>query len=87
MEKTMTTKKDVRIAWANQEVATIIKQLGEIYTDYKENSGLIQHELVEQAIDKLYKAYCLSKPNNNLDYLLVIDGLTNSSPLQVDHFN
>ena len=83
----MTIKEKVRIGWANQEVANIIQQLGELYIDYKENSGLIQHELIEQAIDKLYKAYCLSKTSTNLDYLLVIDGLTNKSPQQVDHFN
>ena len=82
----MTTKQDVRIAWANEELAQIINQLTTLHSEFKENSGLIQHELIEQAIDKLYHAYTLSKPTDNLEYLLIVDGM-NGSPRQVDHFN
>lgn len=82
----MTTKQDVRIAWANEELAQVINQLTTLHSEFKENSGLIQHELIEQAIDKLYHAYTLSKPTDNLDCLLIIDGM-NGSPRQVDHFN
>ena len=57
-----------------------------LHGDYKENSDLIQHELIESAIEKLRHAYTLSKPNENLDYLLIIDGM-NGTPRQVDHFN
>ncbi len=82
----MTTKQDVRIAWANQELAQVINQLTALHSEFKDNSGLIQHELIEKAIDKLYHAYTLSKPNENLDYLKILDGM-NGIPLQVDHFN
>ena len=82
----MTTKQDVRIAWANEELAQVINQLTTLHSEFKENSGLIQHELIEQAIDKLYHAYTLSKPTDNLEYLLIVDGM-NGSPRQVDHFN
>jgi len=82
----MTTREEVRTAWANEELAQVITQLTTLHTEFKENSGLIQHELIEQAIDKLYHAYTLSKPNRNLDYLLIIDGM-NGTPRQVDHFN
>ena len=82
----MTTREEVRTAWANEELAQVITQLTALHTEFKENSGLIQHELIEQAIDKLYHAYTLSKPNRNLDYLLIIDGM-NGTPRQVDHFN
>ena len=82
----MTTKEEVRTAWANEELAQVINQLTELHTEFKENSGLIQHELIEQAIEKLYHAYTLSKPNGNLDYLLILDGM-NGTPRQVDHFN
>ena len=80
------TKQDVRIAWANKELAQVINKLTALHSDFKENSGLIQHELIEQAVDKLYHAYTLSKPSNNLDHLLVVDGI-NGTPKQVDHFN
>ncbi len=79
-------KRKVRVAWANEELAHVIRQLHVLYSDYKENSDLIQHELIESAIDKLCKAYELSIPNQNLDALMVIDAITNV-PLQVDHFN
>ena len=46
-----TTKQDVRIAWANEELAQVINQLTALHSEFKENSGLIQHELIEQAID------------------------------------
>ena len=82
----MTTKEVVRTAWANEELAQVITQLTALHTEFKENSGLIQHELIEQAIDKLYHAYTLSKPTGNLDYLLILDGM-NNTPRQVDHFN
>ena len=82
----MTTKEEVRTAWANEELAQVINQLTELHTEFKENSGLIQHELIEQAIEKLYHAYTLSKPNGNLEYLLILDGM-NGTPRQVDHFN
>ena len=82
----MRTKQDVRIAWANEELAQVINQLTALHSEFKENSGLIQHELIEQAIDKLYHAYKLSKPTGNLDYLLILDGM-NNTPRQVDHFN
>ena len=82
----MTTKEEVRTSWANQELAQVITQLTALHSEFKENSGLIQHELIEQAIDKLYHAYTLSKPNKNIDYLLIIDGM-NGTPRQVDHFN
>ena len=81
-----TTKQDVRIAWANEELAQVITQLTALHTEFKENSGLIQHELIEQAVDKLYHAYTLSKPTGNLDYLKMVDGM-NGTPRQVDHFN
>ena len=79
-------KRVIRTSWANEELAQVITQLTALHTEYKENSGLIQHELIEQAIDKLYHAYTLSKPNKNIDYLLIIDGM-NGTPRQVDHFN
>ena len=82
----MTTKESVRTAWANEELAQVITQLTALHSEFKENSGLIQHELIEQAIEKLYHAYTLSKPNGNLDYLLILDGM-NGTPRQVDHFN
>ena len=82
----MTTKEEVRTAWANEELAQVINKLTALHSDFKENSGLIQHELIEQAIDKLYHAYTLSKPNNNLNDLLIVDSI-NNVPLQVDHFN
>ena len=82
----MRTKQDVRIAWANEELAQVINQLTALHSEFKENSGLIQHELIEQAIDKLYHAYKLTKPTGNLDYLLILDGM-NNTPRQVDHFN
>ena len=82
----MKTKQDVRIAWANEELAQVINQLTTLHSEFKENSGLIQHELIEQAIDKLYHAYTLSKPTGNLDHLLILDGM-NNTPRQVDHFN
>jgi hypothetical protein len=64
----MTTKEEVRTSWANEELAQVITQLTALHSEFKENSGLIQHELIEQAIDKLYHAYTLSKPNKNIDY-------------------
>ena len=82
----MTTKEEVRTSWANEELAQVITQLTALHSEFKENSGLIQHELIEQAIDKLYNAYTLSKHNKNIDYLLIIDGM-NGTPRQVDHFN
>ena len=82
----MTTREEVRTAWANEELAQVINQLTALHSEFKENSGLIQHELIEQAIDKLYHAYTLSKPTGNLEHLLIIDGM-NGSPRQVDHFN
>ena len=82
----MTTREEVRTAWANEELAQVITQLTALHTEFKENSGLIQHELIEQAIEKLYHAYTLSKPNGKLDYLLILDGM-NGTPRQVDHFN
>ena len=82
----MTTKEEVRTSWANEELAQVITQLTALHSEFKENSGLIQHELIEQAIDKLYHAYTLSKPNKNIDYLLIIDGM-NGTPRQVVHFN
>jgi|TARA_Y100000310_G_scaffold4718_1_gene5631 hypothetical protein len=82
----MTTREEVRTAWANEELAQVISQLTRLHTEFKDNSGLIQHELIEQAIDKLYHAYTLSKPNDNLDALLIVDGM-NNAPRQIDHFN
>ena len=82
----MTTKEGIKIAWANEELAQVITQLTELHSEFKDNSGLIQHELIEQAIEKLYHAYTLSRPNDNLDALLIVDGM-NNAPLQVDHFN
>ena len=82
----MTTREEVRTAWANEELAQVISQLTRLHTEFKDNSGLIQHELIEQAIEKLYHAYTLSKPNDNLDALLIVDGM-NNAPRQVDHFN
>ena len=82
----MTTREEIRIAWANEELAQVITQLTELHSEFKDNSGLIQHELIEQAIEKLYHAYTLSRPNDNLDALLIVDGM-NNAPLQVDHFN
>ena len=82
----MTTREEVRTAWANEELAQVISQLTKLHNDFKNNSELIQHELIEQAIEKLYHAYTLSRPNNNLDALLIVDGM-NNAPLQVDHFN
>jgi hypothetical protein len=82
----MTTREEVRTAWANEELARVIAQLTRLHTEFKDNSGLIQHELIEQAIDKLYHAYTLSKPNDNLDALLIVDGM-NNAPRQIDHFN
>ena len=82
----MGTKQAIKVAWANEELAHVIKELHVLHGDYKENSDLIQHELIEQAIEKLYHAYTLSIPNENLDYLLIIDGM-NGTPRQVDHFN
>ena len=82
----MTTKQDVIIAWANEEMSVIIQQLNELYITYRENSGLIQHELIEQAIRKLHKAYMLSYTNQDLDGLKIVDGM-NGTPRQVDHFN
>ena len=82
----MTTREEIRIAWANEELAQVISQLTGLHTEFKDNSGLIQHELIEQAIDKLYHAYTLSKPNDNLDALLIVDGM-NNAPRQIDHFN
>ena len=79
-------KREVRTAWANEELAQVITQLTALHTEFKENSELIQHELIEQAIEKLYHAYTLSKPNENIDYLLILDGM-NGTPRQVDHFN
>ena len=82
----MTTKEGIKIAWANEELAQVITQLTELHSEFKDNSGLIQHELIEQAIEKLYHAYTLSKPNDNLDALLIVDGM-NNAPRQIDHFN
>ena len=82
----MTTKESVRTAWANEELAQVINQLTSLHSEFKDNSGLIQHELIEQAIEKLYHAYTLSKPNDNLDALLIVDGM-NNAPRQIDHFN
>ena len=82
----MTTREEIRIAWANEELAQVISELTKLHSEFKDNSGLIQHELIEQAIEKLYHAYTLSRPNNNLDALLIVDGM-NNAPLQVDHFN
>jgi len=82
----MITREEIRIAWANEELAQVISQLTRLHTEFKDNSGLIQHELIEQAIDKLYHAYTLSKPNDNLDALLIVDGM-NNAPRQIDHFN
>ena len=82
----MTTREEVRTAWANEELAQVISQLTRLHTEFKDNSGLIQHELIEQAIEKLYHAYTLSKPNDNLDALLIVDGM-NNAPRQIDHFN
>ena len=82
----MPTKEEIRTAWANEELAQVITQLTALHTEFKENSGLIQHELIEQAIEKLYHAYTLSKSNKELDHLLIIDGM-NGTPRQVDHFN
>jgi len=82
----METKQAIKIAWANEELAHVIKELHVLHGDYKENSDLIQHELIESAIEKLCHAYELSMPNQNLDALMVIDAITNV-PLQVDHFN
>ena len=82
----MTTREEIRIAWANEELAQVITQLTRLHSDFKDNSGLIQHELIEQAIEKLYHAYTLSKPNNNLDALLIVDGM-NNAPRQIDHLN
>ena len=82
----MTTREEIRIAWANEELAQVITQLTRLHSDFKDNSGLIQHELIEQAIEKLYHAYTLSKPNVKLDYLLILDCM-NGTPRQVDHFN
>ena len=82
----MTTREEVKTAWANEELAQVITQLTKLHSEFKENSGLIQHELIEQAIEKLYHAYTLSKPNKKLDFLLILDGM-NGIPRQVDHFN
>ena len=82
----MTTREEVRTAWANEELAQVITQLTALHTEFKENSGLIQHELIEKAIEKLYHAYTLAKPKGSLDYLLILDGM-NGTPRQVDHFN
>ena len=82
----MTTREEIRIAWANEELAQVISELTKLHSEFKDNSGLIKHELIEQAIEKLYHAYTLSRPNNNLDALLIEDGM-NNAPLQVDHFN
>ena len=82
----MTTREEIRIAWANEELAQVISELTKLHSEFKDNSGLIQHELIEQAIEKLYHAYTLSRPNNNLDALLIVDGM-NNAPRQIDHFN
>ena len=82
----MTTKESVRTAWANEELAQVISQLTKLHNDFKNNSELIQHELIEQAIEKLYHAYTLSKPNDNLNALLIVDSI-NNAPRQIDHFN
>ena len=82
----MTTREEIRIAWANEELAQVISQLTKLHNDFKNNSELIQHELIEQAIEKLYHAYTLSRPNDNLDALLIVDGM-NNAPRQIDHFN
>ena len=82
----MTTREEIVIAWANEELAQVISQLTKLHSEFKDNSGLIQHELIEQAIDKLYHAYTLSRSNDNLDALLIVDGM-NNAPRQVDHFN
>ena len=82
----MTTREEIRIAWANEELAQVITQLTRLHGDFKDNSGLIQHELIEQAIEKLHHAYTLSKPNDNLDALLIVDAL-NNAPRQIDNFN
>ena len=82
----MTTKESVRTAWANEELAQVINQLTSLHSEFKDNSGLIQHELIEQAIEKLYHAYTLSKHNDNLDALIIVYGM-NNAPRQVDHFN
>ena len=82
----MTTREEIRIAWANEELAQVITQLTRLHSDFKDNSGLIQHELIEQAIYKLHHAYTLSRPNENLEHLLIVDGM-NNAPRQIDHFN
>ena len=82
----MTTREEIRIAWANEELAQVISELTKLHSEFKDHSGLIQHELIEQAIDKLYHAYTLSRSNDNLDALLIVDGM-NNAPRQVDHFN
>ena len=78
--------REVRTSWANEELAQVISQLTKLHGDFKDNSELIQHELIEQAIEKLYHAYTLSRPNNNLDVLLIVDSI-NNAPRQIDHFN
>ena len=65
-------KRVIRTSWANEELAQVITQLTALHTEFKDNSDLIQHELIEQAIEKLYHAYTLSKPNGDLDCLLII---------------
>ena len=82
----MESKRAIKVSWANEELAHVIKELHVLHGDYKENSHLIQHELIESAIEKLCHAYSLSIPNKNLDALLIVDAL-NNAPLQVDHFN
>ena len=62
----MTTKQDVRIAWANEELAQVINQLTTLHSEFKENSGLIQHELIEQAIDKPVSYTHLTLPTSDL---------------------
>ena len=63
-----------------------INQLTSLHSEFKDNSGLIQHELIEQAIYKLCHAHSLSSTNQNLESLLIVDGM-NNSPRQIDHFN
>ena len=82
----MTNREEIIIAWANEELAQVISKLTKLHSEFKDNSGLIQHELIEQAIEKLYHAYTLSRSNDNLDALLIVDGM-NNAPRQVDHFN
>ena len=82
----MESKQAIKVAWANEELAHVIKELHVLHGDYKENSALIQHELIESAIEKLCHAYTLSKPNDNLNALLIVDSI-NNAPRQIDHFN